>query len=721
MFMSNKRARRNARLNSSAGAPGGARLNSSVGAPAGPAPAVPTSDASGAEEPKRKRRKKSSSLSANAAKPKTKKKSSSLSANVAAKKKSSSCPPAPGAPSSLENLLNDLPHSPPLLVLAPMVGGSELAFRQLTRKYGADIAYTPMLCSKKFASSNEYRQQMFHADLDNSEDASLSQQHPTNPTPLVLHLCGNCPDTLLRAVKHVESNIAAVDLNLGCPQRIAHAGHFGSYLLADKDRPLLKRIVATLAKHLTVPVFCKIRLVDGGLPNGEVGERKGENDDDNDKRLLLHTLQLVRDLRDSGAGLIAIHARVAGTPDRRREGPANLSVVKKIIQKLRKEEANIPILTNGNCRDPEDVRENLESTNAAGLMAAEGLLDNPALFEFHKALVTTPNDFHALTKHLTPFHLTAEYLENTKLNFPPKDPDSKYGGGFATVRFHCRRILKVLLKEVGLYIAFEKTRTITEIEEVVALCKRACAEKNFAKQKSENETKKQNRLREILRESRPEMLLGKLTLAELPQDVVVKWGRAVEDLDGVVTSKKKSKAKVVEKNSKAKVVGRERDGERQDEKITASQRNEQESEIDAAVQRFVKQTEEREVAEKQDKRFVDRMARKAKRENRSLDEVVAEHKAKSGWFGGGSGGGSGSGGAEAAARKGSNEGGTSTQGRGDQGGKGNMSEKGWNKGKGDAGGKKQGTGGKQGKKGRKDNKGRKGSGKGGGPGKTIKG
>ena len=45
------------------------------------------------------------------------------------------------------------------------------------------------------------------------------------------------------------------DLNLGCPQRIAHSGHFGSYLLDPVDRPLVLDMVRTLAKGLTIPIF----------------------------------------------------------------------------------------------------------------------------------------------------------------------------------------------------------------------------------------------------------------------------------------------------------------------------------------------------------------------------------------------------------------------------------------------------------------------------------
>lgn len=107
-------------------------------------------------------------------------------------------------------------------VLAPMVGASELPFRLLCRKYGASIAYTPMMNSELFAAQAEYRAAEFQTCAEDR--------------PLVAHFCANNPQYLLQAARLVEDSCDAIDLNLGCPQRIAFAGHFGSYLLDKSDR-----------------------------------------------------------------------------------------------------------------------------------------------------------------------------------------------------------------------------------------------------------------------------------------------------------------------------------------------------------------------------------------------------------------------------------------------------------------------------------------------------
>jgi tRNA-dihydrouridine synthase 1 len=73
----------------------------------------------------------------------------------------------------------------------------------------------------------------------------------------------------------------------GCPQRIAHSGHFGSYLLGDEDRELVLDIVRTVSSGIRIPMFVKIRLLN--TPE--------------------ETLTLCRQLVDAGAALIAIHGR----------------------------------------------------------------------------------------------------------------------------------------------------------------------------------------------------------------------------------------------------------------------------------------------------------------------------------------------------------------------------------------------------------------------------
>ena len=186
-------------------------------------------------------------------------------------------------------------------IVAPMVGGSELAFRLLCRRHGATVAYTPMLEASKFLDDAEFKSQFFQT---HSEDK-----------PLVAHFCGNDPAVVGAACKEAARLGAdAVDLNLGCPQRVAYAGHYGSYLMKQEDRELVKAIVRAMRRDTPphVVVCVKIRLMDT-QPD---------------------TLQLVEDLRDSGAQVVALHGRRRATWHRdgpgARDGPANLDAIRQV-------------------------------------------------------------------------------------------------------------------------------------------------------------------------------------------------------------------------------------------------------------------------------------------------------------------------------------------------------------------------------------------------------
>jgi tRNA-dihydrouridine synthase 1 len=226
----------------------------------------------------------------------------------------------------------------PRLVLAPMVDMSELPFRMLCRKYGAELCYTPMYHSRMFADEPKYRQREF---------TTCPQDRP-----LVVQFCGNDPDVLLRAARYVENDCDAVDLNLGCPQGIARRGNYGSFLLDKCYWPLLYAIVRKLYENLKVPVFCKIRL----LPS------------------LDDTLQLARMLQAAGCQLLAVHGR---TRDNKGlySTPADWDAIRII-----KEELAIPVIANGNIGQYADIEPCLEATKCEGVMAAYATLTNPALF-----------------------------------------------------------------------------------------------------------------------------------------------------------------------------------------------------------------------------------------------------------------------------------------------------------------------------------------------------
>uniref|UniRef100_D8Q1N3 tRNA-dihydrouridine(16/17) synthase [NAD(P)(+)] n=2 Tax=Schizophyllum commune (strain H4-8 / FGSC 9210) TaxID=578458 RepID=D8Q1N3_SCHCM len=232
----------------------------------------------------------------------------------------------------------------PKYVVAPMVDQSELAFRILCRRYGAQVAYTPMINAHVFPFYGK-KQQDKNFDVSEGEEGAQGLDRP-----LVVQFCGNNPDELLASARIVEAHCDAVDLNLGCPQDIAKKGHYGSWLQDEWE--LVYKLVNTLHENLSIPVTAKFRIFSDP-------ER---------------TLAYAKMLERAGAQILTVHGR---TRDQRGVN-SGLADWKQIA--MVKQAVSVPVLANGNMLYQEDIEACLQATGADGIMSAEGLLYNPALF-----------------------------------------------------------------------------------------------------------------------------------------------------------------------------------------------------------------------------------------------------------------------------------------------------------------------------------------------------
>ncbi|KAI1317583.1 hypothetical protein EDD11_008153 [Mortierella claussenii] len=261
----------------------------------------------------------------------------------------------------------------PKYIVAPMVDHSELAWRILSRRYKADLCYTPMFNARLFVENQFYRDKQW-AGLKEG----LGGGGP-NDRPLIAQFCANDPEYLLQAALMVAPYCDAVDINLGCPQHIARRGHYGSYLM--EDWPLISSLISTLHRHLPIPVTAKIRV----FPEVE------------------KTIAYANMVVDSGAQILVVHGRLREMKGHL-TGIADWEKIRLVQESVGK---RVPVIANGNILYHGDLVRCLEQTGCAGVMTAEGNLYNPAIF--------TPD-------HLEAWKLAEEYLKicdevETKLSY----------------------------------------------------------------------------------------------------------------------------------------------------------------------------------------------------------------------------------------------------------------------------------------------------------------
>lgn len=231
------------------------------------------------------------------------------------------------------------------ILLAPMEDVTDLAFRLICKKLGADVVYTEFVNSEGLVRSSEKT----HAKLKISNDER----------PVGIQIYGGNIKSMIGGARIAEAeNPEVIDINAGCwVKDVVNCGA-GSALL--KDPPYLQKLVKEVVEAVSIPVTVKTRL----------------GWDENN----IQILDVAKRIEDAGAKALTIHCRTRSMGNRGEVDWSWISKVKNLV--------SIPVVLNGNVLTAQNVKKAFDETGADAIMIARGAIGNPWIFRETKELLS---------------------------------------------------------------------------------------------------------------------------------------------------------------------------------------------------------------------------------------------------------------------------------------------------------------------------------------------
>ena len=226
------------------------------------------------------------------------------------------------------------------IVLAPMAGICNSAFRRICKEMGCGLVYAEMVSDKAITFKNKKTLDMLY----------MTEYE----RPLAQQIFGSDKDSFVESAKYIYETMHPdiIDINMGCPvPKVAVRSQAGAALLLHPEK--IYDIVKSVVDTVPIPVTVKIR-------SGWDSEH-------------INAVEVAKVVERAGASAICVHPR---TRKQGYSGKADWSIIKAV-----KEAVSIPVIGNGDVKTPDDFKRMLDETGCDAVMIGRGILGNPWLIK----------------------------------------------------------------------------------------------------------------------------------------------------------------------------------------------------------------------------------------------------------------------------------------------------------------------------------------------------
>lgn len=243
------------------------------------------------------------------------------------------------------------------ILLAPMAGVTDVAFRSICIDFGADAGVTEMISAKALKYENK-----------KTEDLLITAP---NEKIKIVQIFGSDPDIMAEicASKYLEK-FDIIDINMGCPAPKIVSNGEGSFLMTKID--LAREIISKCVSATNKPITVKFR---SGFDNNSI-----------------NAIEFAKMCQSAGASAITIHGR---TRSQMYSGSVDLDIIRSVKQSV-----SIPVIASGDIVDRESYLRTLKYTGCDAVMIGRGALGNPYIFEEIRGTVSNKHKFEIIKRHI---------------------------------------------------------------------------------------------------------------------------------------------------------------------------------------------------------------------------------------------------------------------------------------------------------------------------------